>query len=179
MGHETDILFATIALILASIGAVYDVLQRRIPNLLSYGGIVAGLGLRTAILGWQGVTTALVGGLLAGGLFLLVYITSGMGAGDVKLMAAVGCISGPALALEIAMACGLAGGVMAIAFMIWRRSTLSTLHNVGQLIRFRLAHAVREHPTINLNNPSAIRLPYGVAIAAGASYPVLAYLFAR
>lgn len=158
----------------AAVGAVWDVASRRVPNKISYGGIVVGLALRTALLGWRGLGTALLGGLIGGGVFFLLYLVRAMGAGDVKLMAAVGCITGATSIVQIVIACALAGGVMALAVMLYRKRTGTTMRNVGKLLRFRLTHVTEVHPSLNIDNPDSVRLPYAVAIAAGALYPLVA-----
>ena len=174
-----EILFLSAAAAWALTGAVWDITSRRIPNLLSYSGILVGILLRTSVLGWRGLATALAGGLLAGGVFFLLYLVRGMGAGDVKLMTAVGCFTGLPAALQIMVACALAGGIMALGVALYRRSALRTLHNVGELLRFHVAHGARVHPTLNIDNPQATRLPYAIAIAAGSGYALLDALFIR
>jgi len=174
-----EILFLSAAAAWAMTGAVWDIASRRIPNLLSYSGILVGIALRTAVLGWRGLATALAGGALAGGLFFLLYLVRGMGAGDVKLMAAVGCLTGVPAVFHIMLACALAGGIMALAVALYRSSAVRTLRNVWELLRFHAAHGPQVHPTLNIDNPQATRLPYAIAIAAGSGYALLDALFAR
>src|SRR5574341_698982 len=99
-----EILLLSGAAALAAIGAVWDVASGRIPNLVSYGGILAGIALRGALFGWRGLATALAGGAIGGGLFFLLYVIRGMGAGDVKLMAAVGCFVGAPAVFHVMVA---------------------------------------------------------------------------
>jgi Flp pilus assembly protein protease CpaA len=86
----------TLAAAVAVIAAVTDVRERRIPNRLTYPAMVAGLVLQTAVYGWHGLLLGLFGALLFGGCFLLFHLVRAMGAGDVKLAVALGCIIGPA-----------------------------------------------------------------------------------
>lgn len=174
-----DIIFLATGFAWSAIGAGCDVANRRIPNTVTYSGILAGFSLRTALLGWHGLSTALLGGLIGGGVFFLLFILRAMGGGDVKLMAAVGCITGPSPIIAIMIVCALAGGVMALVTMIYKKRALRTVRNVGELVLFRLAHGPQVHPTLNIDNPDSIRLPYGVAIAAGAFYPLVNLLFSR
>jgi len=88
-----------IALALAITAAVVDVQQHRIPNWLTYPGIGLGVVLRGVLLrgglfGLKGLGSAVAGCLLAGGIMFLFYAVRAMGAGDVKLMAAVGSLVG-------------------------------------------------------------------------------------
>ena len=174
-----EILFLSAASAWALTGAGWDVASRRIPNPLSYSGILVGILLRTGVLGWRGLATALAGGVFAGGIFFLLYLVRGMGAGDVKLMTAVGCISGVPAVFHIMLACALAGGIIALGIMLYRSSATRTVRNVWELLRFHAAHGPQVHPTLNIDNPQATRLPYAVAIAAGSGYALLDALFAR
>src|SRR5207302_1599656 len=78
------------AVLVALVGAVTDVRSARIPNRLTYTALLAALPLRTALLGLSGLKSGAIGMLVAGGLFLLLYMLGAMGGGDMKLMAAVG-----------------------------------------------------------------------------------------
>jgi len=169
-----EMIFPITAFAWAAAGAVFDIRSKRIPNALSYSGILAGILLRTILLGWDGLGGALAGGLIAGGIFFCLYLLRAMGGGDVKLITVVGCITGPLLALQIIIACALAGGIMAVAVMFYKKIAVRTIRNVAELLHFRLVHGPLIHPTLNIDNPASIRLPYGVAIAAGALYALVA-----
>ena len=85
--------FLQLALFLAALGcgltgAVTDLRTRRIPNLLTAPSMLIGLLLHLASGGWKEGATALAALLLCGAVFLLFHLAGGMGAGDVKLIAA-------------------------------------------------------------------------------------------
>src|SRR5664279_1582284 len=105
-----DVVLFPIAFALAATGAFVDVYKRQIPNWLTYTGIVVGFVLRGLLLGWKGMGSALAGCLLAGGIFLLFYVVRAMGAGDVKLVAAIGSLLGPTDALVMLLATAICGG---------------------------------------------------------------------
>jgi prepilin peptidase CpaA len=63
---------------------------------------------------------------------------------------------------------GLAGGVMGICFALLRGQLKSTLFNVGRLATHHKHQGLTPHPEINVRNSGTLRLPYGLAIAAGA-----------
>src|ERR1700751_6038262 len=92
--HISAALCLTAALLSAGIASVYDVKASRIPNALTGSSIAIGLLLHLAIGGWSQLAYSLLAGLIGGGLFLLFFLMGGMGAGDVKLMTAVGCLAG-------------------------------------------------------------------------------------
>ena len=86
---------ATAALVLAWLAmlSVYDVRERRLPNLLTLPG--AGAILLAAAVAGRGLP-ALAGAAALAGLYLLVHLVApaGMGAGDVKLAIGVGGLTG-------------------------------------------------------------------------------------
>ena len=169
-----DVVFAAIAFALAIAAAVVDVRERRIPNWLTYPGIVLGVVLRGLLLGWKGIGSALAGCVLAGGIFLLFYVLRAMGAGDVKLVAAIGSLLGPGDAFVMLLATAICGGVLAMVYVVYRRRIRSTLINVGGALQFHARAGLQVHPELNLDNPGTLRMPYGLAIAAGTLYVFVA-----
>ena len=158
------------ALICAMIGAVSDIRAGRIPNWLTYGGLVVGLTLRTILEGWRGLGQGAAGILAGGGIFFLFYLVRGMGAGDVKLMAAVGAWTGVRPAVVVMIATAVAGGILGVVYMVFYRRVGSTVRNISELIRFHLTSGIRPHPEVSLSDPGSIRVPYGLAIAMGTLY---------
>src|SRR5215471_9472491 len=107
-----DYILLSLALALAFTAAFFDVKQRRIPNWLTYPGMVSGLVLRGFLFGWKGLIGAVEGFLLLGGIMFLFYAVRAMGAGDVKLMAAVGSLVGPTHGFVVLLATAICGGVL-------------------------------------------------------------------
>ena len=171
--------FLISALIFAAVGASTDLKSGRIPNWLTYSGLIGGLAARSWLEGWMGMRLGLVGALLGGGMFFMFFLARGMGAGDVKLMAAVGCLAGEKQTATVIIATAIAGGLMAIGYMVFYKRVGRTLRNVGKLVRFRVTSGSRTHPEISLQSSGSIRLPYAVAIAAGALYSVGVLFFRR
>jgi prepilin peptidase CpaA len=165
-----ELLLLIDALAIAIAAAVIDVQQRRIPNWLTYSAIGMGVLLRAFYFGWQGLFTALCGCLLAGGIVFIFYVVRAMGAGDLKLLAAIGTIVGPRQALIVLMGTALAGGVMALIYAAYRGQLWVTLANVGAVMKFHAVSGLKPHPEANLDNPEALRMPYGLAIAVGTLY---------
>ncbi len=165
-----------IAVVLAVAAAIFDLRQHRIPNWLTYPGIVLGIVTRwvayrhDSFLGWKGLATALAGCLLAGGVMFLFFMVRAMGAGDVKIMAAIGAFVGPSSAAEVLLATAICGGVLAIGYALYRKRMISTLKNLASVLRFHAWAGVQAHPEVNLDNPAALRMPYGLAIALGTIY---------
>src|SRR3954468_19461743 len=109
MPHITLFQLSVAALVLTA--AAIDFRSRRIPNWLTIAGVCAGLLLHGVTAGWSGIGTSLGGMLLGFGVYLILYCLRAMGAGDVKLMAAVGAIIGPQQWVAVFVATAIAGGV--------------------------------------------------------------------
>lgn len=155
------------ALISAAAGAVQDVRARRIPNWLTYSSLIAALGYRTWALGWHGLAQGAEGLMAGGGVFFLFFLVRGMGAGDVKLMAAVGTWAGVWPAVLVMAYAAFAGLGIAVFYMVFYGNVGGTLANVGELLRFHATSGAKPHPEINLQSAGAIKIPYGLAIALG------------
>jgi prepilin peptidase CpaA len=162
-----DTYFLAGALAVAVIGAGWDVVTYRIPNVLTYTAMVVGLVCHVVFERWAGLYRGPAGLLLGGGIFLVLYLLRTMGAGDVKLMAAVGAFAGPSKILEIALYSAIAGGIFAIVVAIFKGRLRQTFRNLVDLLLFHSAVGAEVHPTLNLENPGALRFAYGVAILAG------------
>jgi prepilin peptidase CpaA len=160
---------ATFLALLVCTAAIWDIRTRRIPNPLVVTGAVAGLLGNFWLWGWVGARSSLLGLLFGGALFLLPFLLQGKGGGDVKLMAAVGALAGPGNIFVIFVLVAISGGVMALALLLWKGGLLRALRNVGfifsELLHGRAPHHGR--PELSIDHPQSVRLPYGVAIAAG------------
>jgi len=117
------------------VAAVYDVRFRRIPNWLVLSGLVLGIGLNTFLFEWSGLRFSLKGLGLGLVVYFPLYLLRGMGAGDVKLMAAIGSIVGWANWLGIFLVTAVLGGFVAIILLLGRGKLRSSLWNVGFLIQ--------------------------------------------
>jgi prepilin peptidase CpaA len=164
--------YSTIQILAAAlvlVAAVTDIRSRRIPNWLTLLGVLAGLSLNGLTYGLAGVRNSLGGMLLGFSAYLILYLLRAMGAGDVKLMAAVGAIVGPENWVAVFLASAAAGGVIALALMVWKGRVRETLFNslliVQELAQFRAPYKRNTH--LDVKDPRALNMPHGVAIAAG------------
>jgi prepilin peptidase CpaA len=148
---------------------LYDVRSRRIPNFITLPAMVFGLILHGALGGWGQLVTAATGGLICGFIFLVFYLAGGMGAGDVKLITAAGCIAGLPLIGHLLLWTALAGGVMAIGLAVYRRQLATTLRNVGAIVVHHRVMGLTPHAQFNISNDRTLRLPYALAITAGSA----------
>lgn len=158
---------ALVALVLTAAG--YDFRFRRIPNWLVVTGLCAGLALNTMISGWAGLRLAAVGFAGGFGVYFFFYMLRAMGAGDVKLMGAVGSLVGWDLWLRVFLASAIAGGVAGVVMIVVKRRVRRTLWNIGfilsEFLHFRAPYLTRDE--LDVKSEAAVTLPHGVAIAAG------------
>ena len=155
------------SLLCAGIASFHDVRERRIPNLLTGPAIVAGLLLHLATGGWAQMGASALAGLIAGSIFLIFFLAGGMGAGDVKLMAAVGCIAGLSPLRLVMVSTVIFGGVFALVLAVYRGRLRQTLGNVIALMAHHRRQGLTPHPELNLANSATLRLPFALPIAAG------------
>jgi prepilin peptidase CpaA len=152
------------------VAAVYDVLYRRIPNWLTAGGVIAGIALNSFIYrGWPGLRLSLAGLTVGFAVYFILYSLRAMGAGDVKLMAAVGALVGMGDWFGIFLITAIVGGVAGLAMVARRGRLKKTLWNVGFILsemkRGRPAYLGREE--LDVRNPKSVGLPHGAMIALG------------
>ena len=138
---------------------------RKIPNWLTVPGLVAGICMRTVILGWRGTLTSLEGAGLALLILLPLVLVRGLGAGDWKLMGAVGAMLGPLAFLVFLFVSALVAGVMAVVTVIYTRQVLASIRNTYVLVRGFFVFGVRGDPRMTIDNPGLLKLPFGVAAA--------------
>jgi prepilin peptidase CpaA len=156
-----------LTLTLTLYAAWVDGRTQRIPNWLTVAGLLTGLVIHLLLGGWQGLLTALEGAGLGLLILLPLVLLRALGAGDWKLMGAVGAFVGPVMLWFVLFASVMVAGTMAIISMIRARRVRETMRNVGLLIMGFLTFGFWEHPGISLDNPDALKLPFGVAAAIG------------
>ncbi|MBI3947750.1 MAG: prepilin peptidase [Armatimonadetes bacterium] len=148
-----------------AVAVAFDVRSRRVPNAVTVPAAALGLALRGILLGREGIGDGL-GGLAVGLCLLLpVWTAGGVGAGDVKLLGAVGAVCGTRFVVWTMLLGAIAGGVMALAALALRGGGKEVLRNVGRQVRSMAAlrTLTEVEPT-----PRSFRMSYAAAIALGA-----------
>jgi len=156
----------TLTLALTLTAALLDWRSRRIPNWLTVPGLVFGVAVHTVLNSWHGTLFALEGAGLALLLLLPLVLMRALGAGDWKLMGAVGAFLGWQLFLFVMFGSILASGIMAIVQTFRTGRVMETLQNMVTLMKGFFAFGLRKNPQISLDNPRLLKLPFGVAVAA-------------
>lgn len=161
-------------LLIASVmlAAITDVRWRRIPNWLTVSTLVLGFVLN-ALLTYpsplEGIAVAAKGFALAFGLNLVMYMLHMTGAGDVKLMAAIGALVGCSDFVGIFLLNALIGGVLGLVLVAVKGRMRQTFWNVGYLVselfKWRAPYLSREQ--LDVNSAKALTLPRAVPICLG------------
>ena len=162
---------------LVGAAAAMDVAWRRIPNWLTLTGLVVALGLRAMDGGGPAVLQGLAGAGMGLALSFPLFALGGMGGGDVKLITAVGAFLGPLQLTYALLATALIGGLMALVVAARRGALRRVVRSSGDVAATLLAGLamradLKSLPT--LETEGAIRIPYGVPIALGAVYGLVA-----
>jgi prepilin peptidase CpaA len=144
------------------VATVVDIRTRRIPNALTATMAGAGVGFAAAGISGVSLVAAVAGFALGLVLMLPGHALGATGAGDVKLMAAVGAIVGPALVVKAFLFTAVAGGVLAVAVAARRKRLAATFAGTARII----AAPVDARREIQSATPAS-RFAYGPAIAVG------------
>ena len=151
------------------VAGVFDLRYRRIPNWLNLSAISLGLAVNILLFEVHGFFAALLGMGCSLLVYVPLYLVRGMGAGDVKLMAAVGAIVGPWNWFCIFLFTALLGGIVSLIYAVLRKRLHQTLFNlaliVTELARVRLP--ARREARLDIRHDEALRLPHGAVIALG------------
>ncbi len=154
------------AILILAIAAYIDWKEHRVPNWLTFSAWGLGLLFHAVLQGWAGLGASLLGSVVGLVTLIVPYALRGMGAGDVKLMAAVGAWVGSVVTLQAFLWIAIVGGVMGMYSIVRSkeiRERLMTLLNAGSNL-FTLKPMDQGQPA---QAPRRMILPYGVPIAIG------------
>jgi prepilin peptidase CpaA len=171
-----DLMTLIAAIAISSIAAATDIRSRRIPNWLTYSGMLLGVGYHTTVNGAQGFFFG-AGGLFLGlALLIVFYLAGGMGAGDVKLMGAVGALLGPKGVFITFIFTALVGGIYAILLLLLRFRVSGTVIQLSTMFSsLRCGTSLTAAP-VGTSGKTTV-LNYGVAIAIGVVLSIIWKLY--
>lgn len=180
-----NIISLGVAILLVA-SATTDLRSRRIPNALTIGGAVLGAMINAALFGVKGAQESVIGWILGCALLLLPFLQRALGAGDVKLLAAVGAWGGPMLVLRTLFLGALVGGAIALVYLVACGYAAAVIRRFLHGLKLQLLL------TVGLIWPGALRLalddadpqpaaaialratiPYGAALAVGGVAAIL------
>jgi prepilin peptidase CpaA len=143
-----------------------DTLRSKIPNLATLSLLLIGVGYHLRANGIQGGGLALAGIFTGLALLIVPYLLGGMGAGDLKALAALGALLGPIDIFQVFLFTGIIGGAMALLHLAMSGNPLERLISWRETIR-RLLYRDLPPRTEASRNPTRIKYSYGPAIAFG------------
>ena len=165
MSIPQNIAIAVLFCPLAIIIAYMDVRYRRIPNKLVLAILLVGVTTNTIFGGSHGLLLSLGGLGVSFGIMFFLHVFGTMGAGDVKLFAAIGAVNGLSLVIPTLMFVALTGGVLAIFMMVYSGRVRRTMFNVMQFFYGLLPG--QHVPRFEIPADRRYTLPYAVPICFG------------
>jgi prepilin peptidase CpaA len=162
----TATLFEIFLVPLAVLIIYYDVRYRRIPNPFVLATLITGIILNVTIAGMSGAISSIGGCILAFILMFMLHVFGAMGAGDVKLFAAVGSVVGAHMVIPTLIVVVLMGGLLALVSTLRSGVFKTTMQRVLQIFVGLLPGW--EMPRFSIPADRRLTIPYGAAITLGA-----------
>lgn len=154
-------LINVVLFIVLGISVVTDLRKRKIFNVITIPAILFGLIYNTYQAGLEGLYFSSIGLLIGFFLLFIPFVLGGMGAGDVKLLAAIGAMIGGELVFQSFLYTALIGGIFALVILLKNNRLLFFIKNLIFAIFYK--QPVYNEPVKN----SKYTIPYGVPIALG------------
>ncbi|MFC1595691.1 prepilin peptidase [Candidatus Margulisiibacteriota bacterium] len=178
MQNTLELLKNIILLSLVLWATYSDIKTRKIPNKLTINGMLAGILIAMLVFAWQsgsfnpgglwqGFISGFGGCLVALMLGVIPFAVGGLGGGDIKLLMLIGAFTGPVIALWTVLYTALAGGVVAVLFLIKRVIKKESLFGdfVKKLKEYKDHYVYQTE--LPKDSASGEKFPYSIAILAG------------
>jgi prepilin peptidase CpaA len=176
---STAFLPALCAVLFASACALVDVRTRRIPNELTMLGLAVGVALNGAAFGLSGLVYSLAGAVLAAAILIGPFALGGIGAGDVKMMGAVGALLGPRLGIASLLLGMILGGIFMIVHLKRRGRLREKSAALGHMVAAAALSGTVAPLRASADHADAVALPYSVPLGLATALVVLSGFVAR
>lgn len=156
------------AVLVCGLATYEDLRKRRIPNAITLPALGLALCLHGATQAGQGLLLSALGAVVAGAMLLPGYFLRATGAGDVKLLMAVGAFLGWPMALMAGLLSLVVGGICGLAFALFKGRigpVLAKSLGLARWMAMKAAGAPLERP-----GTSGLKFPFGVAIALATAW---------
>lgn len=173
MNQNFDIFSIVFLAVILLIAVINDIRFQKIPNLLTYSAMFIALVYHGTVNGVDGLKFSAMGIGLGIAVLIIPYLMEGMGAGDVKLMGAVGAILGPKGVFIAFLFSAIAGGIYALLLLaVYRKECREFLSGIAATFKTFIltGHFIPIPAAKDENKP---RLRYAIAIALGTFFYVL------
>jgi prepilin peptidase CpaA len=155
------------AIAVAVVAAAWDLRTRRIPNVLTFGSALLAIAAHGYTGGVWAAGWSLAGWFVGVLFFLPIFALRGMGAGDVKLLAALGAWLGPGPIVWVALFSLVAGGVIGLLVALGYGYLTQALTNIWWMFSYWKAEGPKPVPQVTLATQKGPRLAYAVPVFAG------------
>lgn len=170
-----------------TLSVIYDVRYRRIPNKITGPAILSGILFLTLDGGLFGLKNSLFGLAIGFFVFLLPVLAGMIGAGDLKLVVAIGALTGPGFVMKSIVGTGLSGGVVVLAYVLYKGQLVDTVRNMIGLVvspmakhlylrGFSNAGKVFRYFEEKRSSKPQLYIPYSIPIALGVLATSLGWL---
>jgi prepilin peptidase CpaA len=164
-GLWKEILVSALAVGFAVYAGWLDWRTRKLPNWLTVPALLLGLLLSLLLGRWPGLKASLEGAGISLAVLLPFVLARGLGAGDWKLMGALGAYLGPYSAIIVLLGTIFIAGLMSVVEVVRQRKVQETLKNLWILFVAYSTFHVNNARAFTLDNPGLLKIPFGVAAA--------------
>jgi prepilin peptidase CpaA len=162
-----------VVLVTSLVAALWDIKSRRIPNILTLPLLATGIIQAAWFSGFEGLKSSLLAAVVLGLPYVLLFLFAGGGAGDAKLMAAIGAWLGLSSGIVALMAISVCAVILALLKAMSARRFFEVLNNIRvMMLSFMLFISTKgaakyAAPMETADDNAALTIPYGPAIFAG------------
>lgn len=146
--------------------ASVDVRKHKIPNVITFPAMLAAISYYSACYGWDGFVFSASGICVGTALLLIPYLMGGMGAGDAKLMGAVGAVLGIERTLTAFLFISAAGCIYALLIIVFQRQRMKGYFKQLWLTAQGIL-LMKKYMPVESAEENRPKVYYGVAIAVG------------